>query len=163
MLFFLIFLIAAIAITAAIITINHLVIRKSSARTKGIFRIIIAIAAALIAGGIGFFFTFALGEGLGQALDNKLPAGILMLITFGAVSIFNFVLCLLIGKFYSKSIWFAWFLINPIVWLVIIMNPREAGGLLDLWWGWTALIVFAFAGSVAGLLLSRKKQGRDVA
>ena len=86
-----------------------------------------------------------------------------MLITFGAVSIFNFVLCLLIGKFYSKSIWFAWFLINPIVWLVIIMNPREAGGLLDLWWGWTALIVFAFAGSVAGLLLSRKKQGRDVA
>jgi len=47
--------------------------------------------------------------------------------------------------------------------LVIIMNPREAGGLLDLWWGWAALIVFAFAGSVAGLLLSRKKQGRDVA
>ena len=60
-------------------------------------------------------------------------------------------------QFYPKSIWFAWFLTNIIVWTVIITNPRESGGFIDLWWGWTALVVFAFVGSVVGLLLSKKR------
>jgi hypothetical protein len=113
-----------------------------------------AIILSIVAGGVGFFLTFAVGEGLMEVLNEKIT----MLITFGAVSIYNFIVCLFIGKFYPKSIWFSWFLINIIVWSVIIMNPRESGGFVDLWWGWTALLVFAFVGSVVGLLLSRKKQ-----
>jgi hypothetical protein len=91
-----------------------------------------------------------------EVLNEKIT----MLITFGAVSVYNFIVCLFIGKFYPKSIWFSWFLINIIVWSVIIMNPRESGGFVDLWWGWTALLVFAFVGSVVGLLLSRKKRNQ---
>jgi hypothetical protein len=113
-----------------------------------------AIIFSILTGGVGFFLTFAIGEGLMEVLSEKMT----MLITFGAVSIFNFILCLFIGRFYPKSIWFAWFLANIMVWIVIITNPRESGGFLGLWWGWTALVVFAFVGSVIGLLLSRKNK-----
>ena len=155
MIIFSVFAVVAILTIVAMILIYNLIIKKSSSdKTKDIFRLIIAIIISIIAGGVGFFLTFAIGEGLMEVLSEKIT----MLITFGAISIFNFIVCLFIGRFYPKSIWFSWFLVNIIVWVVIITNPRESGGFVDLWWGWTALVVFAFVGSVVGLLLSRKKR-----
>ena len=153
--YFLIFAIVVVLIIVAAVLINNLIIKKRQTdKTKGIFRLIIAIIISIVAGGVGFFLSFALGEGLMEVLSEKIT----MLITFAGISIFNFIVCLFIGRFYPKSIWFAWFLINIIVWVVIIMNPRESGGFVDLWWGWTALVVIAFAGSVVGSILLRKKQ-----
>jgi hypothetical protein len=157
MIIFLLFAAIVIVLIVALLLINNLIIKKSpSDKAKGIFRLIMAIILSIVAGGVGFFLTFAVGEGLMEVLNEKIT----MLITFGAVSVYNFIVCLFIGKFYPKSIWFSWFLINIIVWSVIIMNPRESGGFVDLWWGWTALLVFAFVGSVVGLLLSRKKRNQ---
>ena len=157
MIIFSVFAVVAILTIVAMILIYNLIIKKSSSdKTKDIFRLIIAIISSIITGGVGFFLTFAIGEGLMEVLSEKIT----MLITFGAISIFNFIVCLFIGMLYPKSIWFSWFLVNIIVWVVIITNPRESGGFADLWWGWTALVVFAFVGSVVGLLLSRKKRNQ---
>lgn len=155
MIFLSLFAVIVVVIIIALVLINNLIIKKSSSdKSKGIFRLILAIIISIVAGGVGFFLTFALGEGLMEVLSEKIT----MLITFGGVSIFNFIVCLFIGRFYPKSIWFAWFLINIIVWVVLISNPRGSGGFVDLWWGWTALVVFAFVGSVVGSILLRKKQ-----
>ena len=154
MYYFLVFAIVVVVIIVAAVLINNLIIKKRpSDKTKGIFRLIIAIIISIVAGGVGFFLSFALGEGLMEVLSEKIA----MLITFAGVSIFNFIVCLFIGRFYPKSIWFAWFLINIIVWVVLITNPRESGGFVDLWWGWTAMVVFAFVGSVVGSIFLRKK------
>ena len=158
MIFFSLFAVMVVVIIIALILINNLIIKKSpSDKAKDIFRLIIAIITSIAAGGVGFFLTFAIGEGLMEILSEKIT----MLITFGGVIIFNFIVCLFIARFYPKSIWFAWFLVNIIVWAVLIMNPTESGGFVDLWWGWTALLVFAFVGSVVGLLLSRKKRNQS--
>jgi hypothetical protein len=152
--YLLVFAIVVVPIIVALVLINNLIIKKRQTdKTKGIFRLIIAIIVSIIAGGIGFFLSFALGEGLMEVLSEKIT----MLITFASVSIFNFIVCLFIGRFYPKSIWFAWFLVNIIVWSVLIMNPNESGGFVDLWWGWTALVIFAFIGSVVGSIFLRKK------
>jgi len=157
MIFALAFAVVVVVIIVALVLINNLIIKKSSSdKTKDIFRLIIAIIISIVAGGVGFFLSFAIGEGLMEVLSEKIT----MLITFGSISIYNFIVCLFIGRFYPKSIWFAWFLVNIIVWVVIITNPRESGGFVDLWWGWTAMVVFAFVGSVVGLLLSRKKRNQ---
>jgi hypothetical protein len=154
MIIFSLFAVVAILTIVAMILIYNLIIKKSSSdRTKGIFRLIMAIILSIVAGGVGFFLSFAIGEGLKEGVSEKIA----MLITFATVSFYNFIVCLFIGRFYPKSIWFAWFLTNIIVWTVIITNPRESGGFVDLWWGWTALVVLAFVGSVVGLLLLRKK------
>ena len=155
MIYFFAFAIVVVVIIIAAVLINNLIIEKrQSDKTKGIFRLIIAIIISIVAGGVGFFLSFAIGEGLMEVLSEKIA----MLITFAGVSIFNFIVCLFIGRFYPKSIWFAWFLINIIVWVVLITNPRESGGFVDLWWGWTALVIFAFVGSVVGSIFLRKKQ-----
>ena len=87
---------------------------------------------------------------------------ITMLLTFGGVSIYNFIVCLFIGRSCPKSIWFAGFLINIIVWSVLINNLRGSGGFIDWWYGWVALVVFAFAGSFVGsILLSEKPKQLD--
>jgi len=157
MIIFSVFAVVAILTIVAMILIYNLIIKKSSSdKTKDIFRLIIAIVSSIITGGVGFFLTFVIGEGLMEALSEKIT----MFITFGVISIFNFIVCLFIGRFYPKSIWFAWFLVDIIVWVVIITNLRESGGFVDLLWGWTALVVFAFVGSVVGLLLSRKKRNQ---
>ena len=154
MIVFLIFAVVVIVILIVLILINNLIIKKiSSDKAKDIFKLIIAIITSIVAGGVGFFLSFAIGEGLMEVLSEKIT----MLITFSAVSIFNFIVCLFIGRFYPKSIWFSWFLINIIVWVVLITNPRESGGFVDLWWGWTALVIFAFVGSVVGSIFLRKK------
>ena len=154
MIYALAFVIVVVFIIVALVLINNLIIKKSSSgKTKDIFRLIIAIIISIVAGGVGFFLSFAIGEGLMEVLSEKIT----MLITFGSISIYNFIVCLFIGRFYPKSIWFARFLVNIIVWVVIITNLRESGGFVDLWWGWTAMIVFAFVGSVIGSILLRKK------
>lgn len=155
MLFAIVFLIAVIILITALLLINNFFIRNNaSEKAKNILKIITSIVISLIAGGAGFFLTFALGEGLMEIIKENVS----MPITFGAVSVFNFIVCLFIGMFYSRSIWFAWFLVNPIVWLVLITNPTSSGGFTDLWWGWTLLVVSAFIGSLAGFLISRKKR-----
>src|SRR4030065_105749 len=83
-----------------------------------------------------------------------------VVIIVAMVLIYNLIVCLFIGRFCPKSIWFAGFLINILVWVVLITNLRESGGFVDLWYGWTALVVFAFVGSVVGLILSRKKRNQ---
>ncbi len=153
------FVIAALVIIIALLLVNNLIIKKSSSESlRNIFRIIISIIASLIAGGAGFFLTFALGEGLMEVLRESIT----MPVTFAVVAVFNFIVCLFIGMFYSRSIWFAWFLVNPIVWLVLITNPAGPGGFTDLWLGWTLLVVAAFLGSLAGFLISRKKAGKSL-
>jgi hypothetical protein len=79
-----------------------------------------------------------------------------MLLMFLCVSIYNFIICLFLGRLSPNSIWFAGFLINVIVWVVLIGNLRGPGGFVDLWYGWTALILFAFIGSFIGSILLRK-------
>jgi hypothetical protein len=154
MIIFSLFAVLAILTILSMILIYNLIIKKSSSdKTKGIFRLIMAIILSIVAGGVGFFLSFAIGEGLMEGPSEKAS----MLTTFAGISIYNFIACLFIGRFYPKSVWFTWFLTNIIVWTVIITNPRESGGFVDLWWGWTALLVFAFIGSVVGLLFSRKK------
>ena len=154
MIFFSLFAVIVVVVIIALILINNLIIKKRPLdKTKGIFRLIIAIIISIVAGGVGFFLSFAIGEGLMEVLSEKIA----MLITFAGVSIYNFIVCLFIGIYFPKSIWFAWFFINIIVWAVIIMNLRESGGFIGLWWGWTAMVVFAFVGSVVGSILLRKK------
>jgi hypothetical protein len=154
MIIFSLFAVIAIFTIVSLIILYNLMIKKSASdKTKNIFRLIMSIILSIVAGGVGFFLAFAIGEGVMEVIGEKIT----MLITFGAVSIYNFIVCLFLGRFYPKSIWFSWFLTNIIVWTVLITNPRESGGFVDLWWGWTALVIFAFVGSVAGLLISSKK------
>lgn len=88
-----------------------------------------------------------------EVLSDKMA----MLLMFVGISIYNFIVCLFLGIFYSKSIWFSSLFINIIVWAALIGNLRGPGGFVDLWYGWAALIIFAFAGSYTGFMLSRKK------
>ncbi|MHB1346779.1 MAG: hypothetical protein ACYCXK_04735 [Candidatus Humimicrobiaceae bacterium] len=138
----------------AMILVNKLFIREtSSKKTKDIFSLIVAIIMSVIAGVIGFFLTFLIGEGLMEVISEKS----MLIFTYGGMAVYNFIVCLFIGRFYPKSIWFAGFLVNIIVWAVIISNFSGSGGFIDLWYGWTPLIVFAFAGSFVGFLISKKR------
>jgi len=141
-------------IIVAMVLINNLIIKKrSSKKVKDIFQIIIAVIISILCGGVGFFLSFLIGEGLMEVLSDEIS----MLLTFIGVSIYNFIVCLFIGRFYPKSIWFTGFLINIIVWYVLIANLRGPGGFVEWWYGWTALVIFAFAGSYVGSILLRKK------
>ena len=122
-------------------------------KVKDNFRLIIAILISILCGVVGFFLSFLIGEGLMEVLSDELA----MLLMFVGVSIYNFIICLFIGRFYPKSIWFAGFLINIIVWIALIGNPRGPGGFVDLWYGWTALVILAFVGSFVGSILLSKK------
>lgn len=154
MYFFIWFVILVVVIIVAMVLINNLIIKKSSSKkVKDIFRLIIAVLISITCGGVGFFLAFLIGEGLMGVLSE----GIGNLVTFGSVSIYNFIVCLFIGKFYPKSIWFAGLLINIIVWSVLIGNLRGPGGFVDLWYGWTTLIILAFVGSFVGSILLSKK------
>jgi len=117
-------------------------------------RLIIAISTSIVCGIAGFFLSFLIGEGLMEVLSDEIA----MLLMFVGVAIYNFVICLFIGRFYSKSIWFAGFSINIIVWAALIGNLSGPGGFVDLWYGWIALIIFAFAGSYIGSMLLKKRQ-----
>ena len=121
-------LVVVIIVIVAMVLINNLIIQKrSSKKLKDIFPIIIAVLISILAVGAGFFLTFLVGEGLMEVLSNK----IVMLLTFGGVSIYNFIVCLFIVRFCPKSIWFAGFLINILVWGVLITNLR---GFVDEWY-----------------------------
>ena len=154
MYFFLVFVIVVVVIIVAMLLINNLIIKKrSSKKVTDIFQLFVAILISILAGGVGYFLTFLIGEGLMEVLSDK----IVMLLTFGGVSIYNFIVCLFIGRFYPKSIWFAGFLINILLWSVLIRNLMGPGGFVDLWYGWAALVVFAFVGSFVGSILLSKK------
>ncbi len=128
-------------------------IKGGTMKLKNNSRLIIAILISILSGVVGFFLSFLIGEGLMEVLSDEMA----MLLMFVGISIYNFAICLFLGIFYPKSIWFCSFLINIIVWAALIGNLKGPGEFVDLWYGWTALIIFAFAGSYTGLMLSRKK------
>jgi hypothetical protein len=115
-------------------------------------RLIASVLISIVCGVLGFFLSFLIGEGLMEVIGNIMA----MLLMFLCVSIYNFIICLFLGRLSPNSIWFAGFLINVIVWVVLIGNLRGPGGFVDLWYGWTALILFAFIGSFIGSILLRK-------
>lgn len=128
------------------------------------YRLAAVVLICIICGILGFFLSFLIGEGLMEVFSDKIT----MLLMFICVSIYNFAICLFLGRFSPNSIWFAGFLINTIVWVSLIGNLRGPGGFVDLWYGWTALIIFAYVGSFIGSILLRKKmkhklnQGRKI-
>jgi len=87
-----------------------------------------------------------LGEGI--FVENELAL-------FASLSFYNFIVCLLLGWYYPKSIWFAGLLANILVWSVLFTNMEE---FTRVWHGWTALIISAYAGSFIGSVFFRKKQ-----
>jgi len=122
-------------------------------KVKDNFRLITAVLISILCGVVGFFLSFLIGEGLMEILSDEIA----MLLMFVGISIYNFIICLFIGKFYPKSIWFAGFLINIIVWSALIGNLRGPGGFVDLWYGWITLVILAFVGSFVGSILLSKK------
>lgn len=129
-------------------------IKGGNMQMKDKKRLIASILISLACGIAGFFLSFLIGEGLMELLGDKIA----IILMFVGVAIYNFIICLFIGKFYPKSIWFAGFLINIVVWAVIIGNLTGQGGFVELLYGWLTLIVFAFAGSYIGSLLLKKRQ-----
>jgi len=134
-------------------------IKGGSMQLKDKKRLVISILISIVCGIAGFFLSFLIGEGLMEVLSDEIS----MLLMFTGIAIYNFLICLAIGRFYSKSIWFAGFLINIIVWAALIGNPKGQGGFFDLWYGWLTLIIFAFAGSFIGSMILRKKQKQSFA
>lgn len=140
MIYFVVTLFAGVIIIAVIASIN-----PKTKRSKDIVSSIKAAAISILFGAVGFFLAFALGEGI--FAENELAL-------FASLSIYNFIICLFIGRAFPKSIWFAGLFINIIVWSVLFLNIEE---FVRVWYGWTALIVTAYAGSLVGLILYRKK------
>ena len=110
--------------------------------------VIKAVVILILFGLVGFFLTFFLGEGI--FVENELAL-------FASLSFYNFIVCLFIGRYCPKSVRFGGLLINIIVWVVLIGNLRGQGGFVDLWYGWTGMVISAYAGSFVGSLLSKKK------
>ena len=119
-------------------------------------RLIASVLISIGCGVLGFFLSFLIGEGLMAALSVEMA----MVLMFISISIYNFVICLFLGRFSPNSIWFAGFLINIIVWVALIGNLRGPGGFVDLWYGWVALIILAFIGSFIGSTLLKKKSAQ---
>ena len=129
-------------------------IKGGNMQVKDKKRLIISIFISIACGIAGFFMSFLIGEGLMEVLNDEMA----MILMFVGIAIYNFTICMFIGRFYSKSIWFAGFLINIIVWAALFGNLRGQGGFVDLWYGWITLIVFAFVGSYIGLMILKKRQ-----
>jgi hypothetical protein len=108
-----------------------------------------AVTISILFGVVGIILAFALDEGI--FVENELAL-------FASLSFYNFIVCLFIGRYCPKSVWFGSLLINIIVWSVLIANLRGQGGFVDLWYGWTGMVIGAYAGSFVGLVLSRKKR-----
>jgi hypothetical protein len=141
MIYFVVTLFAGVIIIAVIASINP----RTKRSKKDIVSSIKAAAISILFGIVGFFLAFALGEGI--FAENELAL-------FACLSIYNFIVCLFIGRAFPKSILFTGLIINIIVWSVLFLNIEE---FVRVWYGWTALIVTAYAGSLVGLMLYRKK------
>ena len=128
-------------------------INGGTMKRKDKSRLIIAILISIVSGILGIFLSFLIGEGLMEVLSDEIA----IFLMFVCVSIYNFIICLFLGRFSPNSIWFAGFLINIIVWVAIIGNLRGPGGFVDLWYGWVTLIILAFVGSFIGSILLEKK------
>jgi len=129
-------------------------INGGTMKRKDKSRLVMAVFISIVCGVLGFFLSFLIGEGLMEILSDKIA----VLLMFVGISIYNFIICLFLERFSPNSIWFAGFLINIIVWAALIGNLRGPGGFVDLWYGWVALIIFAFVGSFIGLLLRKKSK-----
>jgi uncharacterized membrane protein len=152
--YFVWFAILGVVIVVAMVLVYNLIIKKrSSKKAKDIFQIITAVLISIVGGGVGFFLAFLVGEGLMEGFSIEIAN----IVGFGVVSIYNFIVCLFIGRFCPKSIWFAGFLINILVWYVLISNLIGPGGYVEWWYMYAAMVIFAFAGSFVGSILLRKK------
>ena len=107
--------------------------------------IIRAVVILIVFGLVGIFLTFFLSEGI--FVENELAL-------FASLSFYNFIVCLFITRACPKSVWFGGLLINIVVWSVLFLDIEE---FVRVWYGWAALIVTAYAGSLVGLMLYRKK------
>jgi hypothetical protein len=152
--YFVIFLFVVALVIAAISLLN-----PKTRRSKDIVSIIKAAVISILFGGAGFFLTFFIGEGI--FAENEFAL-------YASISIYNFIVCLFITRAYPKSIWFAGFFINILTWFII------AGSIINILTGsilarftnadfrqlyeLAALVIFAYAGSFVGLVLSRKKR-----
>jgi hypothetical protein len=141
MIYFVIFLFVGALVIAAISLLN-----PKAKRSKDIVSFIKPALISILFGGGGFFLAFFLGEGI--FAENELAL-------IACLSIYNFIVCLFITRAYPKSIWFASLFINIIVWTVLITNIKE---FVRGWYGEAAVVIFAYAGSFVGLVLSRKKR-----
>jgi len=77
-------------------------IKRCKMKVRDNKRLIIAISISIVCGIAGFFLSFLIGEGLMEVLSDEMA----MLLMFVGVAIYNFIICLILGRFYSKSVWF---------------------------------------------------------
>jgi len=143
-----IFLFVGALVIAAICLLN-----PKTKRSKGIVSVIESAIIPILFGGGGFFLTLVLGEEV--FYENN------MLALFACISIYNFIVCLFITRAYPKSIWFAGFSINIWMWFsIIVAILARFANIEDPCELYVAapLVIFAYAGSFVGLVLSRKKR-----
>ena len=144
--YFVIFLFVVALVIAAISLLN-----PKTRRSKDIVSIIKAAVISILFGGVGFFLTFFIGEGI--FAENEFAL-------YASISIYNFFVCLFITRAYPKSIWFAGFFINILTWFIIAgsIPSRFVNTDFRQLYELAALVIFAYAGSFVGLVLSRKKR-----
>jgi len=144
--YFVIFLFVVALVIAAISLLN-----PKTRRSKDIVSIIKAAVISILFGGVGFFLTFFIGEGI--FAENEFAL-------YASISIYNFIVCLFITRAYPKSIWFAGFFINILTWFIIAgsIPSRFTNADFRQLYELAALVIFAYAGSFVGLVLSRKKR-----
>ena len=131
-------------------------INRGVMKKKDKSRLIASGIISVASGVMGFFLSFLIGEGLMEVVSNEMA----IFWMFICMSVFNFITCLLLARLSPNSIWFAALSINIIVWVVLVGNLRGAGGFVDLWYGWAALILFAFLGSFTGIMSLKRKYAK---
>jgi hypothetical protein len=94
----------------------------------------------------------------GLGISDTSPFPITQFELFASISIYDFIVCLFITRAYPGSIGFAGFFINILTWLILVLDVRM---FIAIWYVFAAFVIFAYAGSFVGLVLSRKK-GRQV-
>jgi hypothetical protein len=111
-----------------------------------------ATRISILFGVVGLFLSFFL---FGLGISDTSPFPITQFELFASISIYNFIACLFITRAYPASIRFAGFFINILAWGVFVLN---VGMFTRIWYVFAAFVIFAYAGSFVGLVLSRKKR-----
>jgi hypothetical protein len=131
-------------------------INPKTKRSKDIAKDIVsnkrATEISILFGVVGLFLSSLL---FGLGISDTSPFPITELELFASISIYNFIVCLFITRAYPKSIWFAGSFINILAWVVLVL---DMGMFIRIWYVFAAFVIFAYAGSFVGLVLSRKKR-----
>jgi hypothetical protein len=127
-------------------------VNPKTKRSKDIVSDKRATEISILFGVVGFLLSSLL---FGLAISDTSPFPITELELFASISIYNFIVCLFIARAYPKSIWFAGSFINILAWVVLVL---DVGMFIRIWHVLAAFVIFAYAGSFVGLVLSRKKR-----